>query len=199
MRSLTQTGQLCNLCKFTRSLLKKRMEKGRSCPCHDLMKGLNSMLQIWVQQRWPWNSVQTLTASRSRTQSVRWGLGGVTVGPAHILKLKVLFHVQNGDSEPVLFSGRVEPVLKDYHPNQWEKASVERLSPRSMGESLSWKIITRINGRKPLLKDYHPNQWESATATVVPLRVKSGVFYGLLGNHKTHSLNKGGLWFMFKL
>ena len=45
----------------------------------------------------------------------------------HILKLKVLFHVQNGDSEPVLFSGAVEPLSEGYDPNQCEKASVERL------------------------------------------------------------------------
>lgn len=65
-----------------------------------------------------------------------------------------------------------KPLLKDYDPDQWEKL---------------------------LLKDYYPDQWESATATVVPLRVKREVFYGLLGNHKTHSLNKCGLWFIFKL
>ena len=70
-----------------------------------------------------------------------------------------------------------KPLLKDYDPNQcekasveslylpnqWEKASVERLSPKSMGESLCQKVMTQINARKPLLKDYDPNQWEKAS------------------------------------
>ena len=212
-------GQLCSLCKFTQhSLLKKNGKKRR-------------LYWSWFDERfelWQWinNYVTDMgsTVMAMKQCSNAYGiekqnpkcqvrLGRINCGSSAYFEAESTVSCSKWRqwTSFVFWCSRTS-VESLYLPNQWEKASVKRLWPKSMWESLCWKIMTQINGKKPLLKDYdpdqweklllkdyYPDQWESATATVVPLRVKREVFYGLLGNHKTHSLNKCGLWFIFKL